>query len=174
MKITIRDETPKDIETIERITVDAFSKVWISQLTEHHIIRGLREAGALTLSLVAEVEGKVCGHVAISPITLSESPGSWFGLGPISVAPELQKMGIGSALMQEVLARLHEMNADGCVLVGDPEYYQRFGFRDYPSLTHQGVPQKNVLALPLANSEPRGEAVFHPAFQRVCKNDKII
>ena len=160
----IRPETDADIEAIGEVTKAAFENHPISQQTEHFIIAALRAANALTISLVAEVDGRVVGHVALSPITISDGSEDWYGLGPISVLPEYQRRGIGKALMHEGLSRLKALGAKGCALVGDPDYYERFGFRSVPELTHEGVPQRNLLVLPFGESRPQGIVEFHPGF----------
>jgi len=160
----IRPETHADIEAIAQVTKAAFENHPISQQTEHFIIAALRAANALTISLVAEVDGRVVGHVALSPITISDGSEDWYGLGPISVLPEYQRRGIGKALMHEGLSRLKALGAKGCALVGDPDYYERFGFRSVPELTHEGVPQRNLLLLPFGESRPQGIVEFHPGF----------
>ena len=160
----IRPETDADIEAIAEVTKAAFENHPISRQTEHFIIAALRAANALTISLVAEVDGRVVGHVALSPITISDGSEDWYGLGPISVLPEYQRRGIGKALMHEGLSRLKALGAKGCALVGDPDYYERFGFRSVPELTHEGVPQSNLLVLPFGESRPQGIVEFHPGF----------
>lgn len=163
MDIIIRKETQADVEVISRITEAAFETHPISQHTEQFIVLALRAAKVLTLSLVAEVEGKVVGHIAFSPVTISDGSTGWFGLGPISVLPERQRRGIGKALMQEGLSLLEGMGAKGCVLVGDPNYYERFGFRNRPELVYEGIPQEYFLALPF-DSPAQGTVTFHEAF----------
>lgn len=160
----IRPETDADTEAIAEVTKAAFENHPISQQTEHFIIAALRAANALTISLVAEVDRRVVGHVALSPITISDGSEDWYGLGPISVLPEYQTRGIGKALMHEGLSRLKALGAKGCALVGDPDYYERFGFRSVPELTHEGVPQRNLLVLPFGESRPQGIVEFHPGF----------
>ena len=128
----IRPETPQDINEIEQITIAAFDGKPYSDQTEHLIINRLREAGAMSLSLVAEMDGKVVGHVAFSLVTINGKDLGWYGIGPVSVLPELQKQGIGSKLIREGLSLIREKGAKGCVLEGDPGYYQRFGFKTYP------------------------------------------
>jgi len=160
----IRPETDADMEAIAEVTKAAFENHPISQQTEHFIIAALRAANVLTISLVAEVDGRVVGHVALSPITISDGSEDWYGLGPISVLPEYQRRGIGKALMHEGLSRLKALGAKGCALVGDPDYYERFGFRSVPELTHEGVPQRNLLVLPFGESRPQGIVEFHPGF----------
>jgi len=124
----------------------------------------LRDANALTISLVAVVGKRVVGHIAFSPVTISDGSLGWYGLGPISVLPELQKQGIGKSMMHEGLSSLKSLGAKGCVLVGDPGYYERFGFRSLPDLVIDGVPQENVLVLPFEESKTSGTVVFHEGF----------
>jgi putative acetyltransferase len=160
----IRNEMESDISGITDVTRAAFEHHPISHQTEHFIITALRAANALTISLVAEVEGKVVGHIAFSPVTISDGSRNWYGLGPISVLPPCQRQGIGRSLMQEGLCRLKALDAEGCVLVGDPAYYERFGFKSLPELTHEGVPQEYVMALPFDGNKARGVVEFHPSF----------
>jgi putative acetyltransferase len=160
----IRNETESDIQAIAEVTKTAFATLAISQHTEQFIINALRAAGALTVSLVAEIDGNVVGHVAFSPVTISDGNLHWHGLGPVSVLPQYQRQGIGTALIREGFSRLKARGAQGCVLVGDPAYYQRFGFRNLPVLTLEGVPQQYFLALPFEDQTPRGVVVFHSAF----------
>jgi putative acetyltransferase len=79
-----------------------------------------------------------------SPVAVSEGSLDWYGLGPISVLPDLQKQGIGKCLMHGGLSSLKSLGAKGCVLVGDPGYYERFGFRSLPGLLVDGVPPQYV------------------------------
>lgn len=160
----IRTETPADHDAITKVTVQAFATLAISNHTEQYIVAALRRAGALTVSLVAELDGEVVGHVAFSPVTLSDGTPDWYGLGPVSVLPALHKGGIGSALIRAGLARLRELGARGCMLVGDPAYYQRFGFRHFDELVLEGVPPEVFLALPLDGALPRGTVTFHEGF----------
>jgi len=164
LKVIIRHEMASDIEAITAVTQAAFENHPISNHTEQFIVKALRAACALTISLVAEMGGNVVGHIAFSPVTISDGSPEWYGLGPISVAPARQRQGIGKALMHEGLARLRALGADCCVLVGDPDYYQRFGFRSYPELSHEGVPPENLLVLPFGEHKSRGFVVFHPGF----------
>ncbi len=164
MKIIIRTETESDIQAISEVTKAAFETIPISNHTEQFIINALRNAKALTISLVAEVDKKVVGHIAFSPVTISDGSPGWYGLGPISVLPELHRQGIGKSLMQEGLSVLRALGAQGCVLVGDPGYYERFGFRSLPDLAVEGVPQQYVLALPFGEDKVLGTAIFHEGF----------
>lgn len=136
----IRPETPDDWDQITEITKAAFENHPYSRNTEQFIINALRAADALSLSLVAETDGKVVGHIAFSPVTFTDSSLNWYGIGPISVIPALQRQGIGTKLINEGIRILKDRGAKGCVLVGDPNFYQRFGFKSPQKLEHQGVP----------------------------------
>lgn len=160
----IRNETASDIVAITQVTVAAFMHLEISNQTEHYIIHALRKAGALSLSLVAEINGKVVGHVAFSPVTISDGTREWYGLGPVSVLPGYQKAGIGTLLINEGLSRLKQMVGKGCVLVGDPGYYRRFGFNNVPTLVYEGIPQEFFMALPFNATTPQGTVLFHEGF----------
>jgi putative acetyltransferase len=160
----IRNETPSDIIAISEVTIAAFNTLPISNHTEQFIISALRRANALTISLVAEIEGKVVGHIAFSPVTISDGSMNWYGLGPISVSPGFQRQGIGKALIHKGLSMLKDLGGKGCALVGDPNYYKRFGFRTIPEMIHEGIPQEVFLVLPSQESTPRGKVVFHEAF----------
>ena len=160
----IRKETTSDIEAISQVTTAAFRTLPISNHTEQFIIEALRTAGALTLSLVAEIDGRVVGHVAFSPVIISDGARDWYGLGPVSVLPEHQKQGIGKSLINEGLSSLKQLNGQGCALVGDPNYYKWFGFKTYPELVHEGVPQEVFLILPFNEKIPQGIVVFHEGF----------
>ena len=162
--IVIRNETVSDIEAIAEVTRTAFATLQISQHTEQFIIKALRAAGALTISLVAEVDRKIVGHVAFSPVTISDGSRDWYGLGPVSVLPEYQKQGIGTSLINTGLSMLKEMGADGVVLVGHPEYYKRFGFKNFPELIYEGIPQHYFFALPFGKTAAKGTVHFHPGF----------
>lgn len=118
--IVIRDEAVADFDTITKVTIEAFKTLEISNHTEQFIIEALRVAKALTISLVAEMGGCVIGHIAFSPITISDNTTNWYGLGPISVLPGHQRKGIGKSLIKEGLSRLKNLNAQGCCVVGHP------------------------------------------------------
>jgi len=164
MSPLIRPELPSDSAAIHAVTAAAFLNAPHTAHTEQFIVDALRKADALTVSLVAEHGGEVVGQVALSPVSISDGSTGWYGLGPISVRPELQGKGIGSLLMQAALRRLREQGAAGCVLVGDPAYYSRFGFKPEPSLVLPDVPPQHFQALAFGPSLPRGVVTFHEAF----------
>ncbi len=162
--IVIRNERDTDINAISEVTVAAFKTLEISNHTEQFIIKALRASGALTISLVAENDGQVVGHIAFSPITISDGTRNWYGLGPVSVLPEYQRQGIGKTLIEEGLSRLKAINAQGCCLVGHPDYYIKFGFINISGLAHEGVPPEVFFALPFDQKIPQGKVEFHEGF----------
>ena len=161
---TIRAERPTDEAAIFQITEEAFRPQTYSSGTEQLIIDALRRSGALTVSLVAEVDGDVIGHIAFSPVTVSAGSKGWYGLGPVSVKPEFQGQGVGRALVEVGLAALRDRGAQGCVLVGDPAFYGRFGFRHDPELTFKGAPPEYFLAITFGDNPAHGQVRYHEAF----------
>lgn len=191
MSIHIRPEETWDCEAVSRIEYAAFLNHPAhppgAEPTEHRIVERLRAAGDLALSLVAEDDpgggagnaarseagggaghgsggAGLVGHLALSPASVGEEQEGWYLLGPVGVLPERQGQGIGSALVREALRVLSAAGARGVVLVGDPAYYARFGFRTCDRLEYPGVPGQYVLALTLRGGDPAGAIAAHPAF----------
>jgi putative acetyltransferase len=165
--ITIRRENSTDVPSIDAVTREAFCTAPYSSQTEHLIVEKLRQSGALTISLVAESAGAVVGHIAFSPVTIAHQTTNWFGLGPLSVAPPRQGQGIGAALVRAGLEILQKIEAGGCVVLGEPSFYERFGFHRMDQLILPGVPAECFLALRLSGELPSGEVTYHPAFDVV-------
>ncbi|GAB3955252.1 N-acetyltransferase [Spirosoma harenae] len=164
MPIHIRHEQPNDVDTIEKLTQAAFLSGLHSDHTEQFIINALRRAGQLTISLVAEENDVILGHVAISPVTISSGATGWYGLGPISVWPDQQHQGIGSTLVNAALTELQQLGGAGCVLVGDPAYYRRFGFKTNADLVLPGIPAEYFQVLSFREEVPIGTVRYHDAF----------
>lgn len=187
--MTIRLETSADDDAISALTTAAFANAPHSSGTEAAIITRLRSDGDLTLSLLTEQSGEIIGHAAFSPIHITHiaqdglasfpasppapSPTSpdtpytshWFGLGPISVHPDFQNQGVGSALIHHGLDHLRARGAQGCVVLGNPDYYTRFGFRAVPTLVYPGPPPEYFMVLALTNAPlPQGRVIYAPAF----------
>lgn len=160
----IRPERPADIEEIDALTTLAFAPMPFSTGTEAPIIRALRAGDDLTLSLVAEEDGRIVGHVAFSPVTVDGAQDGWYGLGPISVRPERQRQGIGRRLVAEGLELLRRRGARGCALIGDPEVYGRMGFSS-GGLSYHDLDPVLVQHVVLSGPAPRGELRFAPAFE---------
>jgi putative acetyltransferase len=161
----IRPETSEDIQAIEALTIAAFAGKPYSQQTEHLVVNGLRDAGSLLVSLVVEMDNQIVGHVAFSSVTINGEDKGWHALGPISVLPEFQLQGIGSQLVREGLSSIQALGSRGCVLEGNPQYYQRFGFKTLPGLFYEGAPAAEYfMALPFGDVIPQGAVEFHQAF----------
>jgi putative acetyltransferase len=164
MNVEIRNEMPADAPAIEAVTTAAFLNAPHTAHNEQFIVSALREAGQLTVSLVAVAEGNVIGHVAVSPVSISQGTPGWCGLGPISVLPAHQGRSVGASLMREALRILREMGAAGCVVLGEPAYYGRFGFLADPALAFPGAPPEYFQAISFGSSRPRGIVSYHAAF----------
>ena len=160
----IREETEKDFAAINALLSSAFETAPHSQKTEHLIVDALRESGNLTLSLIAEEDGELVGCVAFSPVKINGTNSGWYGLGPVAVTPDRQGMGIGSELIQSGIKRLRANDAGGCVVLGEPNYYSRFGFAPLPDLKLDGVPEQYFMAFALSDETPKGKVDYDPAF----------
>ena len=164
MNPTIRPERAGDQSAIHNVVAAAFAGLPHSDGSEPGVVDRLRADGDLTISLVAEDGGEVIGHVAFSPVAISDGSEGWFGLGPVAVAPERQREGIGAALIDRGLALLHERGAVGCVVLGDPAYYARFGFAHDPALAYPGPPPEYFQRLVIGVSNASGIVTYAPAF----------
>lgn len=181
INMTIRTETTADNSAIEMVTYHAFENhphhAPGAKPTEHLIINKLRDAGVLTVSLVAEDDTGIIGHIALSPVAINGVVSNWYGLGPVSVIPARQGEGIGRQLIEASLSVIRSQDAAGVVLLGEPEYYGRFGFETHVNLTLEGVPPEYFMIKSLYNDDfatvgkaiadkkiPVGEVTYHAAF----------
>jgi len=160
----IRAEQEQDRAAIAEVTAQAFAGVEHSDQTEPAIVAALRDAGALSVSLVAVDRDEVVGHVAFSPVTIDGADKNWFGLGPVSVRPDRQNAGVGSALIRQGLDILQAQGAAGCVLLGDPAYYRRFGFENDAGLRYEGAPPEYFMQLAFGDPAPAGRVDYHAGF----------
>jgi putative acetyltransferase len=169
--VIVRDERVADIDAISAMVEAAFRGAnphgtgdYIP--TEHLMIAALRRDGALTLGLVAEDGGTIVGHVAFSPVLIDSQAHGWHGLAPLAVRPDRQKGGIGAGLVREGLVRLAASGSKGCVVLGDPSYYGRFGFAPHARLRLEGVPPQYFMAQSFGDGIPSGVVTYHDAFTR--------
>ena len=160
----IRPETAVDLEAIRHVNLEAFADHPISRQTEHLIVDALRDASALALSLVAVEDDEVVGHIAFSPAPIGETATGWLLIWPVAVLPRRQRRGIGSALVSTGRAASRSARALGCVLVGDPAFYKRFGFTACREAVYEGVPGEFLLGLSFSGEEPVGAVRAHAAF----------
>lgn len=159
----IRPERPSDAAAIRAVTVAAFAASAYGHNGEAGIVEALRADGALAISLVAEEDGEVIGHVAFSPVTIGGVEG-WQGLGPVSVAPAWQGRGVGQALIRDGLGSIEALGADGCVVLGEPAYYGRFGFESDSELRFGTEASPYLQRLVWRGPAPSGEVRYHPSF----------
>lgn len=164
MNCLIRPERADDYAAIYDVTKRAFAPMPFSDGDEQELIGRFRDADVIALSLVAEMDGNIVGQITLTPAFAADDSAGWFALGPIAVAPEFQSKKIGSKLIDVAMAWLREQQAAGCVLVGNPAYYNRFGFRPYPALAPKGEPAEYYQILPLRVQEPSVVVSFHPLF----------
>ncbi|MDE2183731.1 MAG: N-acetyltransferase [Alphaproteobacteria bacterium] len=160
----IRDQQAGDRTAIRDVVQAAFATAEHRSGTEGAIVDALRAAAMLTVSLVVDEDGELLGHIAFSPVRIDGRDGGWYGLGPLSVRPDRHKQGIGAALVAEGIARLRALGAQGCVVLGDPGYYGRFGFVQDAGLRLAGVPPQHFLRLMIAGEPARGMVAYHAAF----------
>ena len=167
--VTLRDERASDVDAIGRVIVAAFADEPQQGQFERQIVDALRADGALSVSLVAERDERVIGHVAFSPVSIGDAPAgsqSWYGLAPLAVRPDCWRQSIGAGLVRTGLDALRRLGARGCVVLGDPAYYARFGFAPFDDIVFPGVPSEYFLALPFDEAAPRpsGEVRYHDVF----------
>ena len=160
----IRAERSDDAGTIAALVAAAFAGAPHADGSEAAIVDRLRRDGALTMSLVATIGDAVVGYAAFSPVTVERAAGGWFGLGPVAVEPAHRCRGIGAALIEAGLARLRTDGAHGCVVLGDPDYYGRFGFEHDPALRYPDAPAPFFQRIVFEGPAPHGAVAYHPAF----------
>jgi putative acetyltransferase len=161
---SIRPEEPRDHIAIGQVIDAAFRDMPFAAGDEAELVVVLRKAGALAVSLVAELNGTVIGHVAFSPARPADGSQHWYALGPVAVLPTHQRHGIGSQLVREGLRAISALGAMGCILTGNPSYYSRFGFEPSPGNTPPGEPAEYFMVKALGTQVPKGPIYFHEAF----------
>lgn len=162
--LVIRPEKTEDRGAIRDVTFEAFKSMPFANGDEPEVIDRLRVANALIVSLVAELDDGIVGHIAFSPATAADGSGPWYALGPVSVLPSWQRQGIGSELIHEGLGELEHVGAIGCILTGNPDYYTRFGFKSSPGLAPDNEPAEYFMVKFLGTGLPEGRFRFHDAF----------
>ena len=164
MAVTIRAEAKSDRRSIWALTKDAFAGKPYADGDEQDLIDALRGAGVLSVSLVAVEGGKLIGQITFSPATISSGVGSWYALGPVSVAPGRQGEGVGGQLIEAGISEIRALGAWGCILVGDPEYYSRHGFGLAPANCPDRESREHFMIRTLRGRNPEGRFSFHPSF----------
>lgn len=164
--LLVRPEQAGDGPAVAAVLAAAFDRP-----DEAALVTRLREAGALAVALVAAREGRVVGHVALSPVTVDGAPGggAWLGLGPLAVQPEQQGHGVGSALVAAALDAARGMGAVAVFVLGRATFYNRFGFAEASPLGWRcpyPAPSAafRVQRLDPDRAPPPGIVRYHPAF----------
>lgn len=164
LHLIIREKNRKDEGVIRTLIDKAFLGRPYSHGTEGVLVESLCRQSALAVSLLAEVDSQIVGHIAFSPGYPEDGAGGWYALGPVAVLPSLQRQGIGFSLVARGLAALAGMHAAGCILVGDARYYSHFGFENMPHLAPSTEPAEYFMVKLLAGPLPKTPAQFHQAF----------
>ena len=169
MKLLIRPEQEDDWPAVHGINAAAFGRP-----AEADLVDAVREHCFPIVSLVAERENEIVGHILFSPVTLSDHADAMImGLGPLAVAPACQHQGIGSALVLAGMKRCRELNAGAAIVLGHASYYPRFGFKTstcfgiHPAFD---VPEEAFMAMELQSAYLKnrsGIVRYHPAFDGV-------
>lgn len=173
--ITIRKENSFDHNWVIALTEKAFETLEISDHNEGKLVDKLRKAPTFVeeLSLVAELNGQVVGHILFTPIIIDNGDQQFQSLvlAPVSVLPEFQKMGIGGQLIRAGHQKAVELGFQSVILIGHPEYYPRFGYKPASTWgikTHYELPSDDVfMAVELtegALSNISGMVIFPPEF----------
>jgi putative acetyltransferase len=163
--VQIRAERAEDLPGIRRVNEAAFGT-----RTEADLVDALRARAASAVSLVADVDGEVTGHILLSPVTLTSDPALLvLGLAPMAVLPERQRQGIGGALVGAVLDAARQTRAAAVCVLGHAEYYPRFGFERasrFGIVCEYDVPDEVFMILELEAGALRGGGTirYHPAF----------
>jgi putative acetyltransferase len=159
MMVDIRDEDPRDWGAVYQVVSSAFG-----QLAEADLVKKLREAGDSIVSLVAEEDDQIVGHVMLSKMS---APFSALALAPLSVIPTRQRCGIGSALIHSAVTRARNQGWTAIFVLGDPSYYERFGFDRNAAanfMSPYAGPHFMVLKLSPSFIATTGELRHPPAF----------
>jgi len=159
--IVYRPAAEADADAIEVLTLVAYFQADGAPGVAHEVIAALRQAGALSLSWVAEHDGYIVGHLAASPVTLSDGGRGWHALGPLAVGPGHRGHGIGGALLRQGMAALSAAGAAGCVVQAEQtSLFRSAGFAPEPGLTLDGAV---LLACAFGDRlPPLAEVQLHP------------
>ena len=155
--MTIREERFDDAAAIRRVILEAFGGP-----AEAELVDKLRTNGKFALSLVAELDGQVVGHILFTVVTIEDADpcSRALGLAPLAVLIQFQRKGVGSELMHRSLERCRDLGHDAIVVVGHPEYYRKFGFLPasrYGLRCEYDVPEDAFMALELRAGALRGK-----------------
>lgn len=163
--VTIRPERLADHAVVGDLITTAFAGMPYADGDEAELVETLRRENAISVSLVAESSGAVMGQIVFSPAFAPDGAEIWYALGPVAVHPAHQRAGVGSKLVRAGLQAITQLGANGCILVGNPAYYVRFGFALAPANAPVGEPAEFFMVKLLGRTpQPSGAISFHRAF----------
>lgn len=174
MDVNIRDEAAADIDAIRQTTINAFASSELGHHGEADLVSRLRANSTRFISLVAELETVIVGHILFTPVIIhgEASQVEGLGLAPISVLPAYQRRGVGSQLVKTSLDRLDDAGCRFVVVMGHPGFYERFGFEPSSRIGVESefddVPEEvfRIRVLSPASAIPRGVARYRPEFSQ--------
>ncbi len=163
---TVRPEATGDEAAIHDLIKRAFAPMPFADGDEQDLVDRLRERGELALSLVAvDPAETIIGHAGFSPATIDQIACNWYQMAPVAVCPTLQNRGIGSALIETGIEALRQRKANGVAVVGNPVYYERFGFTVIPGLAPVSDHDAQYFrAMVLGGEAPTGTLRYASAF----------
>lgn len=163
---SIRAEAPGDVAAIRTVIETAFAPMPFSDGDEADLVDRLRDCGELTLSLIAQdPDGCVIGHIGFSPVTIAGRASNWFQMAPVSVIPGRQRQGTGGRLIAAGVEALRQRGASGIAVLGDPRYYERFGFAPESAIEPPTESEKPFFRILVLNGPiPRGRIAYASAF----------
>ncbi len=174
LSCNIRKETPSDYNTVFKLIKEAFQAVPFSDLSEPYLVRRLRNSDAFIpeLSLVADLNGQIVGHILLTKITIQNEYKTFesLALAPVSVLPGFQNKGIGHQLIKKAHQIAKAMGYKSIVLIGHEKYYPRFGYKKtskYNIKLPFAAPEKNCMVVELIDdylNEVSGTVIYPKEF----------
>lgn len=156
MEILVRKELEKDYKTVELLVEEAFKDAEYSDHMEHVLVSKLRRGNNFIegLSLVAEKEGEIVGHILLTKADIENDENKYetLALAPVSILPKYQGIGIGSELIKEGMRIAKELGYNSIIVLGHDKYYPRFGFKragEWGIKSPFEVPDENFMAIEL-------------------------
>lgn len=171
--LVLRPELIDDFEKIDVLIRTSFECTALGYHNEAELVHSLRERGDLSLSIVAEIDDQIVGHIAFSPMKflmddVLNGQESWFCLAPLAVLPKFQGQKIGQHLVQSGIAGLKKQQANGVIVLGDANYYQRFGFKHIPACTLNQAEFEHLLGYSFDARALKGDIKLSAGFD-VCR-----
>ena len=153
----------QQLDDVKDVLQQAFLNHPHSEQNEHLIVENLITNNNDVLSMVGIDNDKVVAFITYSKVKFDNDNDNWVGLAPVAVLPECQGCGLGSKIIESSLEQIKQ-SYDGCVVMGEGEYYKRFGFDVIEGLFFEGVPAEYFMAQSFKDTKPQGAVVYNQAF----------